>query len=664
LDDAADEELVGGSGSDPGGPAGDRPDSTLETEANDEHGEETASKEEEKEEEKQQDEESVCKGPIAVAIEGQRVPGTRYERFDPALAFDYLGFRDPKTNDQGNVTFRATYSEDRGAGIFAWSKKHDLLLSVAKTGDWTEAGELPRGLLNYSGPVFNDENQIAFSVRDIGGINTASPDGVIANGNTVVDRSAIFQAFPKHDGCRDFDLELIARTGDCAPRGGIFREFFGLAENDKGDVAFIATYDGIAIPSVQPEAAPDPELQAELDAAGLPAPPPNGGPGFGVFLKRHGKERDERCYCGDVREVAEGFSSSERRDDCGRCDHLEAVVRSGDYLKGTHGGRLCGLGSTLQPPNSSFHPIEGPWLNNRGDVLFIANCIDGRPDLEGSLFIRRKGEHHPELFVAIGDKGPKGSRIGRIGMGQPAVNDEEATMLLFSGSLLADAREEGATAELRGGEYPRIPPEAFIVKKDLDDERDHECNHFEICAVDGERLTRKYELDLEYDPFEFPTIDATGLVAFSAHAVLRGAMPPPPVLVPELVSLEATAESRVEPRYELPPHVAAVFTCNAHDLDAAVVQYDEKPVDWKDLWWSPAMIDQAKALSSSGGEHHRWKFRFGEVQNQSNDDDFVTFVDFSVVQYLEGAAPELQPNGPLFPSGFPTGVFITGTEED
>ncbi len=214
---------------------------------------------------------------LKIAIEGQVAPGTGGQLFDHVT--QTTGPNQPRINNHGDVSFVATYGlgaptdlvERRipnggygpGAGVFAYDadEEHDRLRPIALGGQQTEVGTLPRTLGGYSPAPVNDADQIAFAVRNIEGGSATS---------------AIFQGDVEHAG-----LEVLVRQGQRAPGGGYFEEFFEVAQNDQGDVAFTATLVG------------------------------DSGAGSGVFLKRHD------------------------------CDEIEEIVREGEPLYGTDGAFLC-----------------------------------------------------------------------------------------------------------------------------------------------------------------------------------------------------------------------------------------------------------------------------------------------------------------------------------
>lgn len=201
----------------------------------------------------------------AIAIEGQIAPGTGGKTFDHCTAQDIVVNAgnvctdEPMVNDRGDVVFVSTYGGGTGTGIFLW---HEGKLSpIAVTGQTTPAGTIGGGtfLSDYDGPAFNNDATVAF----VANILTGGPS-----------TTAVFQKRLGHG------LTTIARQGDNAPGGGTFTFFDDLAQNNKGDVAFIAGYD-------------------------------NGGPQTGIFLK-----------------PAEGS--------------LRAIVRGGSKLTST-GWTLCGF---------------------------------------------------------------------------------------------------------------------------------------------------------------------------------------------------------------------------------------------------------------------------------------------------------------------------------
>jgi|GEM_PF-6460284 len=246
----------------------------------------------------------------AVAVEGQVAPGTGGQRFDPAGPSMMLtsapmdgigdvGFEEPRVNEDGNVAFIASYGHVPipapalspldlilfcpGAGVFGWDKTDDALFPIAISGQLTPVGILPEGEDNYVGLTFNDKEQVAFAVRNIAPLllpnspvlEAPAVDGPVADGpvGPPLPHNALFE------GRKTTPLKVLAKSGDHVPGGGFFDDFYGVSMNQRGDVAFLASY---------------------WDLGGA----------AGVFLKRQGKD-------------------------------VEAIARSGELLPDTGGGRLC-----------------------------------------------------------------------------------------------------------------------------------------------------------------------------------------------------------------------------------------------------------------------------------------------------------------------------------
>ena len=147
-----------------------------------------------------------------VAVEGQVAPNTGGQTFDRD------GFDEPMTNAQGDVAFIATYGGASGAGVFL--SEGGRLSSVAVSGQSTSAGTFANdGLSSFDGPQINDSGTVAFAAR-----GWVGPGG-------------LFQK------TRWGSLTVLVQAGDAAPNGGSFMHFDDLAQNDHGDVAFIAQND-------------------------------------------------------------------------------------------------------------------------------------------------------------------------------------------------------------------------------------------------------------------------------------------------------------------------------------------------------------------------------------------------------------------------------------
>lgn len=347
----------------------------------------------------------------AVAVEGQVAPGTYGQRFDPVYEVPYggtdggdmttdsiptggsTGFDEPMINEDGNVAFIASYGYNSGAGVFGWKKQEEFLFAIALAGQETPVGLLPGYVDNYSGPALNDRNQVAFSARNIDMYGSYG--------------SAVFLT-----GFHE-PLTVVSASGEAVPGGGYFSEFFDVALNERGDLAFNATFDY--------------------------------GYGDGIFLAPH-----------------DGTA-------------LQAIVRTGDLLPDTEGGHLCGW-------------IGGPWINEDGVVLFQANCVDGHPEFNGSIFMRKPG-HSVEALVLRGDRLPSGGWIDEISTGKPGIVENEFAMLL---------KVVGGN-----GSYK------VIATKEL-----QRYDAIEVCASQGQDLGYHFELVLD----DGPSIAEDGTIAFTGKA--------------------------------------------------------------------------------------------------------------------------------------------------
>jgi hypothetical protein len=125
-----------------------------------------------------------------------------------------------------------------------------------------------------------------------------------------------------------------------------------------------------------------------------------------------------------------------------------AVVRSGDVLPGTGGARLA-----AELP-------DGPWINQDGDVAFVADVTTGGSgDFHGSAFLRRRGRRL-ERLVLRGDRVPPpvNRRIESVAAGRPALNDTHFAFLAVFGGVNEDptiVRKRiggGSTVLLRSGQ--------------------------------------------------------------------------------------------------------------------------------------------------------------------------------------------------------------------
>lgn len=185
-------------------------------------------------------------------------------------------------------------------------------------------------------------------------------------------------------------LTVIAKRGDSIP-GAVFHGFDDIAQNDQNDIAFIANY--TPTPCNTPGACGSSTLT-------------------GVFLYK----------------ATEGV--------------IDAIVLNGDTLPGT-GGTQCG---------TDRQDIDGPWLNNKRTVAFIAGVIcGGDGGFQGSLFYKEFGESLQPL-VLIGDPGPQaiGGTVSTVNAGQPGLNDRDQLALkveLSGGSASAAVVRAQATVK-------------------------------------------------------------------------------------------------------------------------------------------------------------------------------------------------------------------------
>jgi hypothetical protein len=113
-----------------------------------------------------------------------------------------------------------------------------------------------------------------------------------------------------------------------------------------------------------------------------------------------------------------------------------AIARDGAALPGTGGGTIAA---------GSASRIDGPWLNNNGDVAFRPESISGGAPTTGpcsgagcdeSVFIKKVGMPL-DWLVLIGTVTPWGT-IDRIGIGRPGLNNKQVGFKLsFGGTASA-----------------------------------------------------------------------------------------------------------------------------------------------------------------------------------------------------------------------------------
>ncbi len=441
----------------------------------------------------------------AVALEGQEAPGTGGQ------PFRHDQFKDPQVNDHGHVAFGAKYGYELngtglvpmlppGEGVFFWNSHKDLLVPVALTGQSTAAGLM--------GPHFdwielNKHNQVAFvadlefSPRIMADLEAmAAPattppvdpeaeglepeegagDPGAASGGTEEDTAALdaeegdesalaasivslrpealIQATPLNEECDGFRLDVIARSGNAAPGGGLFWDFDQISQNDHGAIAFEASYFTRQLTPPVLENTLVPQLLPILQE--------------GIFLWTPEK------------------------------DLIVPVARAGDRVLGTNGLRLCSY-------NHERDLVTGPWMNKDGVITFLANCFEDEngyrtPSLDGSMVIKRPGEKL-ELFVAVGSPGPLSSceACGFLNDTRPIIKE------ILVGRRGISPDEQVFRLKLTNG----LSRYSVVATKGLWEDLYEDAK---VCATEGMDLGGGYSLALD-GPGE-PTLSSCNTIAF------------------------------------------------------------------------------------------------------------------------------------------------------
>lgn len=137
----------------------------------------------------------------------------------PLMPSQFGGISNPSTNSKGVTAFIGTYVDPDGRGLFM--VEEGKLRLVARSGQRIGNGEVGTFSEHYYPSQINERSEVAFMAR-------------------VGDRSGIFVARPQ-------GLDLLTMTGKPAPvKGSNFIGFGNRAPaiNDKGEVAFVAFFDG------------------------------------------------------------------------------------------------------------------------------------------------------------------------------------------------------------------------------------------------------------------------------------------------------------------------------------------------------------------------------------------------------------------------------------
>lgn len=199
-------------------------------------------------------------------------------------------------------------------------------------------------------------------------------------------------------------LRPVATSGMPVPGGGTFDRFQVEGQpaitpvNDRGQVAFFATLararasegmfvgDGSRIEVIAINGTPAPGGGKLVSFAAHPVPALNGAGAVAFSASVAGGKASEGL-----------FLSSNRR--------LRAIALSGSEAPGIAGG--------------AFSEFQGPALNDRGDVVFLAGVRRRRDTLE-AIYLHHAGKLRK--VVATGDPAPEGGSF--VAFGTPALNNK------------------------------------------------------------------------------------------------------------------------------------------------------------------------------------------------------------------------------------------------
>jgi len=148
---------------------------------------------------------------ITVVLAGETAPTTG----SPTFTF----FDEPMVASNGNVVFGANLSDGKNGIFFKKNNKSASVELISATNVMIPGAFIPAD--GFDGPAMSQNGRIAFDAFSGGAAN------------------AVIRVTSNHK-----ELEIIAKNGDTAPGtgGAVFFFFDDLAINNKGDVAFLASY--------------------------------------------------------------------------------------------------------------------------------------------------------------------------------------------------------------------------------------------------------------------------------------------------------------------------------------------------------------------------------------------------------------------------------------
>jgi hypothetical protein len=124
------------------------------------------------------------------------------------------------------------------------------------------------------------------------------------------------------------------------------------------------------------------------------------------------------------------------------------IVLNGDALPGT-GGTEDG---------TDEQDIDGPWLNDKGDVAFEPDVINAASGFEGSLFLKQNGKPL-EAFILVGDAipSPVGGTVAEVHIGRPALSNNDT--IAFTIPVIGGTVENVTGTKQAGGSIQICAPE-------------------------------------------------------------------------------------------------------------------------------------------------------------------------------------------------------------
>jgi hypothetical protein len=150
---------------------------------------------------------------MLIALSGQPAQGVAGRTFE--------GFASVMVNGQKAVVFSASLSEGTGLFLFANSQ----IIPVAYSGQVVPGSD--RTFRAFGAPAINDSGSVAF----VGRYGSASQGVFVFSGGALTQTAMTAQPVPELQGRR-------------------FTAFFGLATNNRGEIAFVAALNGSPVPSV------------------------------------------------------------------------------------------------------------------------------------------------------------------------------------------------------------------------------------------------------------------------------------------------------------------------------------------------------------------------------------------------------------------------------